>query len=363
MHHLFRYGIGLLAVMFAASAAQADTIRFGAVLPLSGPAVMIGRQQMQGIQFAVDRANAAGGLRGNKIEIVFQDGQGKSRQSIAGFDKLAGQQMPVIFTACSGPTLAMAPLATRRKILLVNAGAQADKLTTASPYLVNTLPTFGDEVRLISPYLISQGKTRGAILFQNDADGIAERNAFEKYFLEAGGTILSLDATRFGQIDFRPSLLKLAAAKPDVVLVAITEDLLPMAQQYKKLGLGFTVAGTMRAGDPGTIGDGSTEGFLHTRIDTSPEIAAEFRAKFGENMSFFVRQYYNAAQIVLAVTDKVLADGKPVTADTMRDTLFAIRKFQGLIPLVFDSNTATVPLDISIIKDGKDVTVRPFRGD
>ena len=32
-------------------------------------------------------------------------------------------------------------------------------------------------------------------------------------------------------------------------------------------------------------------------------------------MDFFVRQYYNATQIVLTTLDKVLADGKPVTGE------------------------------------------------
>ncbi len=66
-------------------------------------------------------------------------------QSILSFNKLVDLQLaPLIFSAYSGPTLAMAPLATRKKVLLVNAGAQADKLATASPYLINTLPTIGD---------------------------------------------------------------------------------------------------------------------------------------------------------------------------------------------------------------------------
>ena len=117
-----------------------------------------------------------------------------------------------------------------------------------------------------------------------------------------------------------------------------------MAQQYKQLGLKFTVAGTTFFQDPDVIADPSSEGFVHTqiRIDAPPELAAEFKQKFNVDMEFFVRQYYNATQIVLTALDKVLADGKPVTGENMRDTLFQIRKFQGLIPLEFKTNTATV---------------------
>ena len=365
MRRLLRCWIILLALTLAISAAHADPIRFGAILPLTGPHAMIGTQAMRGIRFAVEKANAAGGVRGNTVEILFEDDQAKPDQSILGFNKLTGQQrVPVIFTASSGSALALAPLATRNKILLVNAGSQADKLATASPYLVNTLPTIGEEVQVLSQYLIGQEKRRGVILFEHNAAGIAARNDFEKYFPEAGGTVLAQDATRSGQTDFRPSLLKLAYAKPDVMLIAVAAG--PrMAQQYKQLGLNFTVAGTSLFANPDTVAEDWPEGFVHTQlhIDAPPELAATFKAEFGVAMEYDARQYYSAVQIILAVTDKVLADGKPLTGENMRDTLFAIRTFQGLIPLAFNSNTATVPLEIDVMKGGNDVTVRQMSSD
>jgi branched-chain amino acid transport system substrate-binding protein len=361
MRRLLRRLLVALALLSATETARARTIRFGAVLPLTGPAAPIGMQQMRGIQFAADKANAAGGVHGDRIEILFEDSQANPGQAVRSFNRLAdAQHVPVIFTAWSGPSLAMAPLATRRKILLVNAGAQADSLATASPYLVNTLPTIGDEIKVLSQYLTAEGRKRGVILFENDAAGIAGRDDYVKYFPQAGGTILAQEPWRFGKTDYRPALLKLADAKPDVMLVSITAGLLPMAQQYRQLGLGFTVAGTTFFADPGTIASPAAEGFVHTqvRIDAPPELAAEFKAKFGAEMEFFVRQYYNATQIVLTVADKVLADGKALTGETMHDTLFRIRRFQALIPLEFNGNTATVPLDIAIMQGGKDVTVK-----
>jgi branched-chain amino acid transport system substrate-binding protein len=359
MRHLFRTGI--LAILLSVTAAHAETIRFGAILPLTGPRAAIGTEQMRGIQFALEEANAAGGVHGNTVEVLFEDNQAKPDQSILSFNKLADlRHVPMIFTACSGPSLAMAPLATRKKILLVNAGAQADKLAAASPYLINTLPTIGDEVKLISKYVIGDAKKQAAILFENDATGIAGRDDYQKYFPKAGGTILSQEPTQFGQSDYRPALLKLADAKPEVMLVSITAGILKMARQYKQLGLHFTVAGTTFFSDPNLIADPASEGFVHTqvRIDAPPELATAFKTKFGTEMSFSSRQYYNATQIIIAVTNRLLTENKPVTGESMHDMLFTIGKFQGLIPLEFKSNTASVPLDINVMKGGKDVTIK-----
>jgi branched-chain amino acid transport system substrate-binding protein len=346
--------------------ATAQPIQFGAILPLTGPGGLIGTQQMRGIQFAIDQANAKGGVRGHKIEVLFEDGQAKPDQSVLSFNKLVDlQHVSVVFSAFSGPSLAMAPLATRKKILMVNAGAQADKLATASPYLINTLPTIGDEIKVLSKYLTADGKKKAAILFENDAAGISGRDDYIEYFPKAGGTVATQEPTQFGQTDFRPALLKLADAKPDVMLVSITAAPLQMAQQYKQLGLKFLVAGTTFLQDPALVADPSSNGIVHTqiRIDAPPQLAAEFKQKFNVDMEFFVRQYYNAMQVVLTTLDKVLADGKPVTGENMHDTLFQIRKFNGLIPLEFKTNTATVSIDINRMLDGKDVTIKQLSAD
>jgi branched-chain amino acid transport system substrate-binding protein len=366
MIRAIRVAVMLAAAIFVCGAASADTITFGAILPLTGPGGLIGTQQMRGIQFAVDQANAKGGVRGNKIEVQFEDNQAKPDQSVLSFNKMTDlEHLPVIFTAYSGPSLAMAPLATRKKVLMINAGAQADKLATASPYLINTLPTIGDEIRVLSKYLASEGKTKAAILFENDAAGISGRDDYLEYFPKAGGSIVAQEPTQFGQTDFRPALLKLADAKPQVMLVSITAAPLQMAQEYHQLDLHFTVAGTTFLQDPALVADPSSTGFVHTqvRIDAPPELAAAFQQKFGVPMEFFVRQYYNATQILLTTLDKVLADGKPITGETMRDTLLQIRTFHGLIPLEFKSNTATVPIDINMMKDGKDETIKQLTAD
>src|SRR5450631_1325175 len=120
----------LVVLLLAAGTVRAaDPIRLGAVLPLTGPAAVVGSQEQRGIQYAVQEANARGGVAGRQIEVLFEDNQAKPDQSVLSFNKLVDlQSVPVVLTGFSGPTLAMAPLATRKKVLLVNGGAQADGL-------------------------------------------------------------------------------------------------------------------------------------------------------------------------------------------------------------------------------------------
>ncbi len=351
--------------MTGATLAQGQPIRIGAILPLTGPGGLIGTQQQRGIQFATDQINAKGGVQGSKIEIVFEDNQGKPDVSVLSFNKLVDlQQMQVIFTSFSGPSLAMAPLATRKKVLLINAGAQADALATASPFLINTLPTIGDEIAVLCKWLAKGGKKKAAILFENSAAGISGRDNYIQQFTAAGGTIIAQESSQFGQTDFRPALLKLADAKPEVMLVSITAAANVMAQQYKQLNLNFLVAGTTFFQDPALIAEPGAEGFVHTQMQSqAPEsLAAEFKSKFNVEMEFFVRQYYDASNILFTALGKLLAEKKAITGQSVHDTILAIRKFNGLVPVEFKSNTATVPFDIRVIRGGKDILLEEVKG-
>jgi len=355
-----------LLVGSAPRGAAAESIRFGAILPLTGPATVIGTQEKRGVELAVDDMNAKGGVDGQKIELVFEDNQAKPDLSVLSFNKLVDLEgVPVVFTGYSGPTLALAPLATRKKVLLVNCGAQADKLATASPYLINTISSTADEVGVMAKYLVSQGKKKAVVLWENDAAGIGGRDDFVEAFPKAGGEIAAQEPVQFGQTDFRPALLKLAAANPDVMYVVTTANLVNLAQQYKQLNLGFTVAGTTFMADPPTIADPSSHGFMHTQvmIDAPAELAARFKARYGDDMDFFAKQYYNGATVVMTALAKVLADKKPATGENLRQAVFDIRKFQGLIPMEFKTNTAKTGIVINIMRDGKDELLTELTAD
>lgn len=354
------FTLAIAAALALTAAAHADTIHLGAIIPLTGPAAVVGNQEMRGIEFAFDQVNAKGGVHGNTINVQFEDNQAKPEQSILSFNKLVDlQHIPMIFTGYSGPSLAMAPLATRKKVLMLNAGAQADKLGTASPYLVNTLPSTSDEVQVMVKYLRDQGKKTAAVLYENDAAGIGGRDDFVAAWPKAGGQIVAQEPAQFGQTDYRPALLKLAGSDPQVLYIVITAGMVPLVDQLHQMNHPWLVAGSTFAADPQAIADTNSTGIIHTQvvIDAPPDLAQAFHAKYNADMDFFARQYDNAAQIMVTILDKVISENKPITGENLRSALFEIKHFQGLIPMTFNSNTATVPIAINEMKDGKEVTL------
>jgi branched-chain amino acid transport system substrate-binding protein len=345
----------ILLAPFGASAASPVTI--GALLPLTGPGAVIGAAERDGIQFAVDQANAKGGVAGHPIELDVGDHQGKPAQAVLYYHQMVDLKgTPAILSSYSGPTLAIAPLATRQKVVLINAGAQADNLAHASPYLFNTTPMIADEAEALARYLIANKLMSAAILYENDSAGISGRDDFVAAFTKAGGKIVAQQTIGFGETDFRPALLELAAAKPDVLFVNLTAATQPLANQYKGLGLSFAVAGTSFFSDPTLIADPSANGWVHTQVtvDAPPDLAATFESRFHEPMTFHVRQWYNGTLVLLTAIDHVLTNGKDLTGENIRQAIFDVHSFNGLIPMTFDSNTATVKIAINKIENGKD---------
>jgi hypothetical protein len=45
----------------------------------------------------------------------------------------------------------------------------------------------------------------------------------------------------------------------------------------------------------------------------------------------------------------------------LRQAIFDVRKFQGLIPMEFKTNTASVALDINVMRDGKDNVLKEMK--
>jgi branched-chain amino acid transport system substrate-binding protein len=355
-------GAGALTVPRRASAA--DPIRLGAILPLTGPDASVGIQQQRGLRFGISRLNAAGGIAGRPLEILYEDDEGRPDQAIISFNKLVSLEgVPLIFSAFSGPTLAMAPLATRKKIVLVNGGAQADRLAKASPYLFNTIPVAADEIAVLAKYLISNGKKTAGILYENDAGGSAGRNDFRAAFEKVGGTIIGQEPVTFGQTDYRPMLLKFASSKPDVLFVMLSDGLGPLADQIYQMKPSFLIVGTSFFNDPALLHSPGSNGWLHTqvKIKAPTAIAASFKSMFNVDMEFWGSQYSNATYIMAQAIARVIAQKEPITGENIRQAIFDIKTFNVMLPAVFATNTAAMEIDIARIQDAQQHVVQAIK--
>src|SRR5699024_10817723 len=66
-----------LAAGFGPAAMASDTVKIGMSTALSGSIAVLGRTTMHGVQLAIDKINANGGVLGKQIELLTADGEAK----------------------------------------------------------------------------------------------------------------------------------------------------------------------------------------------------------------------------------------------------------------------------------------------
>ncbi|HWQ78320.1 MAG TPA: ABC transporter substrate-binding protein [Anaerovoracaceae bacterium] len=81
--------------------AAAETVKLGAVYPLSGANALLGEESLRGAQLAVDEVNKAGGLWGKQIELVIADAPDVTAGQTEAERLITKEGMPLLFGAYS----------------------------------------------------------------------------------------------------------------------------------------------------------------------------------------------------------------------------------------------------------------------
>ena len=170
---------GVLVAALAASLTYAAPVaaqnhHIGAVLPNSGPMTSFGELFRNGADLAAEHINADK-ILSKPFVINHEDSQGAPQPAVTAMNKLVRvNQEPVVLTAMSGVSKAIAPIGDREKVVAINGGGVAPDLAKLGPYFFNVIPLVNYEVRALLPYLAKERKVkRIAIVYVEDPLGEA----------------------------------------------------------------------------------------------------------------------------------------------------------------------------------------------
>lgn len=132
--------LGLCALVLGAGAAQAqdrpqDPIKIGWLSSLTGPLSSAAIAENQGVQFAVDEINRAGGINGRKLELLTRDTAGEPTKAVNLAQQLlfSDKVQFIIGPVNSGESLATVPIVARAGIPNIVIGS-IDELIDAKKY-------------------------------------------------------------------------------------------------------------------------------------------------------------------------------------------------------------------------------------
>jgi ABC-type branched-subunit amino acid transport system substrate-binding protein len=329
---------------------EAETIKIGCVLDLSGDLAAMGARMLNGAKMAVDEINAAGGVLGKQVELVSEDGKTdpaagldrvKKLVEIDGVKVIAG---PMI----TGTSKLAIPYLKEREVPAITMSATNPLLSgmDGTEWFFRACLMDDAQGRVLANVVMEQGYTRFAsIVLDNDYGKGVETALIEG--LEEGGWQGEVVVTVHydeAKKDYRTELGQIRDSNPDVVLiVSYCDDGIIIFKQALEMGLDDIAW----LGCDGNYGSGlfkepKSAEFMEKAIafgtrtvgfgSTYEKFVTSYTSKFGEAPEIYCDTTYDA---VWAAARAIKAVGK-YDGKAIRDAMAKL-SFEGASgPLSFD---------------------------
>jgi len=336
------------------AAQEAGPIVLGTLGSLTGSEASFGTVVRDGIQFAIEEANAAGGVRGRKVELRSYDTQGRIEESVAAAKRLLTQDRVVLILGdvTSSGSLAIADAVQAARVPMVTPSATHPDVTKKGDYIFRTC--------FIDPF---QGGAMARFARENlKLERVAvlhdARNASSLGLSEAFQAVESYSKC---DNDYRAPLLAVKKVKPQALyLPGFYSEVGVIARQARELGMTQPLLG----GDGWesdrifALAGGALEGAYYSshyaEDNPAPElqrVITAFRARYGRPPEAASALGYDAARVALAA----IAKAEPLSGPAIRDALAATKDFPGATgTLSLDANRNPVkPAVILTLRDGR----------
>ena len=246
-------GIALAVGTMASTAALAQDVKVGVVLPLTGGLAPVGKQVQAGIKLYMDKNGST--VAGKKIDLIIKDDAGSADNSKRLAQELiVNDKVAIIGSALTPSAMAIGPLSTQGKTAnVVMVSGTSGVINPNNPYMVRTSFTLGQQSGIIAEWAAKNGSKKVAIVQSDWAPGAEATKVFTDAFTKAGGEIVETIKVPLANPDFAPFLQRARDANPDTLFVFVP------AGQAGTFAKQFTERGLDKAGikliGPGDIVD------------------------------------------------------------------------------------------------------------
>jgi len=300
------------AVPLGALAQAKEPVKIALVTSKSGAFATMGADVANGIKFAVDEANAKGGVDGRKVVLAEGDDESTPDAGRRVAEKLSREGHNLIIgPITSSISLAISQNLARWDAAFIGTISKADKLTqdACSPRFVRTNHSDAMDLAMISEWAKTLKGNNFAIMAADYVWGHDSAKSFEAAITAQGKKVALKLFVPMGTKDYAPYIQQLKNAKADAVWVADVSGAIAFTKQAADFGLipqtplighallsNFIVNATGNAltNVPGNVG-------YTPDIDTpqSKAFATAFKAKHNRLPSDTEGQAYNGAMVLL----------------------------------------------------------------
>ena len=359
-------GVLLTVAMLGLSACQAaepvpgvtaDEIKIGVPTVFTGSLALDGDFTKKTVDLIVNRANAAGGVNGRKIKIVYEDDGCDATKGVAAVRKLLDrdQVFAILGTSCTPVSVAVSQLADQEKFpfligvpLPVKVAQEYHRYT----FVNNIIGT--EQAPALTDWVMQNMKPKRVALLYYELESANSLNDGIKAYLKSKYNMdpVADEHFKFGQADISANILRVKASNPDVVVASVlgTQGGAQL-QQVRQMGITapivggtfLNIVGTAKAA--GSAIDGVT--YLEMHAD-SPDGATN--ASFAEFIKDFRTAYadiptrdmgtvnWTVGAATASMIEGLKRAGRDITREKLVDALETLNKFDAKTAVITYTN-------------------------
>jgi len=317
-----------------------DVIKIGEVGSMTGNEATFGTSTHQGIELAVNQINAAGGIKGKKVQVISLDDQGKPDEAATAVTKLITQNgvSAILGEVASSRSMAMAPIAQHHKIPMITPSSTNPKVTELGDHIFRVCFIDPFQGTVMAKFAHETLKVRKVAILRDVKNdySVGLSNFFAETFKKLGGEILVDQSYSAGDIDFKSQLTAIRAKAPEAIFVPgyYTEVGL-IARQARELGLKVPLLGGDGWDSPklteigGKAMDGNYFSNHYSAENQAPNIQdfiAKFKAAYGAVPDGLAAAGYDAAKVLFDAMNRA----KTLSSQDVRDAIAQTRNYQGV---------------------------------
>ncbi len=345
-------------------------VKIGAVFILSGNNAAYGISQKSAVELAAAEINAAGGVNGAPLEMIYEDSSGNKDQAINAVRKLIDKDEVV---AIEGPTLsaemfAAGPVANQAGVPILGVSNTAAGITDIGDFVFrNSLPEAGVLPTTVKRAMEKFKLKKVAVIYDSKDDfSVSGYKTFAAELKKNNVEILETVTYQTKDTDFNAQLTKIMAKQPEALVVSgLYGEAALILQQARQLGLKVPVIGGNGFNSPqlAAIAKEAAEGaivgspwFAGSTAEKAKKFVAAYQAKHNKAPDQFAAQAYDGLFLLVEAIKKAGSTDR----EKVRAALAGIRDFEGVTgTFAFDGKRDPVQTPfILIIEKGQYVELK-----
>jgi branched-chain amino acid transport system substrate-binding protein len=343
---------------------KTDTILLGVATSLTGGQATFGISTRNGIDMAIKEANAAGGVKGKKLEMRVYDDQGKPEEAAQAVTRLITQDHVVLILGdvASSNSLAMAEKAQAAGVPMITPSSTNPSVTEKGDFIFRVCFIDPFQGFVMAKFARENLKANTVAVLQDNksAYSIGLTDVFTRKFTEMGGKIIPPLSYSQGDTDYRAQLTAIKKAQPDAIYVpGYYSEVGVIARQARELGLTVPLLG----GDGWDseklfeLGGSAIQGsyFSNHYSPQNPEeriqkFVSAYKAAYGGVPDALAALAYDAANVAIDALKKA----PDTSGKAIRDAIAQTKGFPGIAGTITldEKRNAVKPAVVLKVGDG-----------